>query len=210
MYQDGRRKGFYDGRGSMSLQLDLAPGRALLARSRLAHFSIVNWARQLLPSARELGVFVSVDLQDVVSADDGYRQDFVDAADAILFSSANHADPTPLIEAYLRRNPRLRCVVGMGARGAALASADGIAWFAPVPHPQPVADTNGAGDSLAVGFLAGHVLDGYAPADAVLRGQILARHTCTLVATSEGFLGPRELDARFAELRAGTASAGKT
>jgi len=204
MYQDGRRKGFYDGRGSMTLQPDLALGRALLARSRLAHFSIVSWARQLLSSARELGVFVAVDLQDVVSADDGYRQDFVDAADVILFSSTNHADPRPLIEAYLRRNPRLRCVVGMGARGAALASADGIAWFAPVPHPQPVADTNGAGDSLAVGFLAGHVLDGHAPADAVLRGQILARHTCTLVGTSEGFLGPRELDARFAELRAGS------
>jgi sugar/nucleoside kinase (ribokinase family) len=203
MYQDGRRKGFYDGRGSMSLQVDLALGRALLARSRLAHFSIVNWARRLLPFARELGVFVSVDLQDVVSADDDYRQDFVDAADAILFSSVNHSDPTPLIDAYLRRNPRLRCVIGMGARGAAFASTDGTAWFASVPHPEPVADTNGAGDSLAVGFLAGHVLDGYAPADAVLRGQILARHTCTLVGTSEGFLGPHELDARFAELRAG-------
>ena len=40
-------------------------------------------------------------------------------------------------------------------------------------------------------------------ADAVLRGQILARHMCMRVATSDGCLTRRELDERFAALQAG-------
>ena len=201
VYRDGRRKNFYDGRGSMTLQPDLGLCRRVLARTRLAHFSIVHWARQLLPLARELGAFVAVDLQDVVSAEDPYRQDFVDAADVLFFSSVNHPDPTQVIEAYRRRNSRAICVVGMGARGAALGTADGVRRFGPVADGRPVVDTNGAGDSLAVGFLAGHVLEGRSLPDAVLRGQILARHTCTLVAPKERLLTRRELDDRFAALR---------
>jgi sugar/nucleoside kinase (ribokinase family) len=202
MYKDGRRKNFYDGRGSMTLQPDLELCRRVLARTRLAHFSIVHWARHLLPIARELGVFVAVDLQDVVAADDPYRLDFVDGAELLFFSCVNHDDPTPVIDAYRRRNPRVICVVGMGARGAALGTPDGVRFFGPVAHEKPVVDTNGAGDSLAVGFLASHVLDGYPLADAVLRGELLARHTCTLLADSDRFLTRQELDDRFEALRA--------
>jgi acarbose 7IV-phosphotransferase len=200
MYRDGRRKNFYDGRGSMTLQPDLALGRRVLARARLAHFSIVHWARQLLPIARELGAAISVDLQDVVTADDPYRQDFVDAADVLLLSGVNHPDPAPVIAALRRRNPRATCVVGMGARGAVLGTADGVRWFAPVAHDHPVVDSNGAGDSLAVGFVTSYLLDGFALADAVHRGQLLARHTCTLTAGDDRFLTRRELDERFAAL----------
>lgn len=203
MYKDGRRKNFYDGRNSMELRPDLALCRRVLARARLAHFSIVNWARHLIPIARELAIPVAVDLQDVVAADDPYRQDFVDGADILLFSCVNHADPAPLIDAYRRRNPRLICVVGMGARGAALGTSDGVRFFEPVADERPVVDTNGAGDSLAVGFLASYLLDGYSLGDAVLRGELLARHTCTLVATSDGFLTRQQLDDRFAALRPG-------
>lgn len=201
MYRDGRRKNFYDGRGSMTLRPDLALCRRVLAGARLAHFSIVNWARHVLPIARELGTAIAVDLQDVVTADDPYRRDFVDGADIVLFSGVNHPDPTPVIDAYRRRNPGVICVVGLGARGAVLGTPDGVRWFGAVDHERPVIDTNGAGDSLAVGFLASHVLDGYALGDAVLRGELLARHTCTLDASDEGFLTAPELDRRFAALR---------
>ena len=201
MYRDGRRKNFYDGRNSMDLSPDLALCRAILARAPLAHFSIVNWARRLLPLARELGLFIAADLQDVVTADDPYRQDFVDAAHVLLFSAVNHPDPTPVIDAYRRRNPGVVCVAGMGARGAALGTPDGVRCFGPVADDHPVVDSNGAGDSLAVGFLASHVLDGYSLDDAVLRGQILARHTCTLTAARSDFLTAQQLNERFAALR---------
>ena len=69
-------------------------------------------------------------------------------------------------------------------------------------------DTNGAGDSLAVGFLSRYVLDGYGLEDAILRGQIAARHACvsrhacTLRGTSDGLIDRERLDALFAERRA--------
>jgi sugar/nucleoside kinase (ribokinase family) len=107
----------------MTLRPGFALCRRVLAGARLAHFSIVNCARHVLPIARELGAVIAVDLQNMVTGDDPYRQDFVDGADIVLFSGVNHPDPTPVIDAYRRRNPDVTCVVGMGARGAALSTA---------------------------------------------------------------------------------------
>jgi sugar/nucleoside kinase (ribokinase family) len=90
MYRDGRRKNFYDGKSHLQLQPDLAACRSVLEQSRLAHFNIPNWARLLLPIARELGVTVACDLQDVVTLHDGYREDFIDYADMVFFSAVIH------------------------------------------------------------------------------------------------------------------------
>lgn len=178
VFPDGRRKNFYDGKGHMTLRPDLAALRPNMAGARLAHVNIPNWARHLLPLLRELRVPIAVDLQDVVAADDPYRADFVDAADIVFFSAANHPDPTGLMHAYWARNPRLTQVAGMGARGCALGQAGVIDFYAPPALDWPVVDTNGAGDALAVGFLAASVLEKLAPGDAVRWGQTAARRTC--------------------------------
>jgi sugar/nucleoside kinase (ribokinase family) len=197
MYRDGRRKNFYDGKGHMRLEFDRDVCRAVLAGSRLAHFSIPNWARHLLPVARELGLIIACDIQDVVTSDDPYRQDFIEQADILFFSAVNQADPTPLMEAFLRRNPGLTLISGMGARGCALGTRVGVAFYPPVEMEAPVIDTNGAGDGLAVGFLISYVLEGYSLEDSVLRGQIAARHTCTQRASSSSLITAEEMEAHF-------------
>ena len=69
-------------------------------------------------------------------------------------------------------------------------------------------DTNGAGDSLTVGFLSSYVLGGHGLEDAILRGQIAARHAgvsrhaCTLRGASDGLIDRERLDALLAERRA--------
>jgi sugar/nucleoside kinase (ribokinase family) len=188
MYQDGRRKNFYDGKGHMTLQPPLAQCRALLARGRLAHFSIPNWARQLLPLARELGLTVGCDIQDVISADDPYRRDFVAQADVLFFSDANQSDPAALARTYLARYPALIIVIGLGPWGCLLVTKDGQRHFGPVQMAGPVVDSNGAGDGLAVGFLSSYVLEGYSLEESVMRGQIAARHTCTQKATTSSLI----------------------
>ncbi len=195
MYRDGRRKNFYDGKGHMHLQPDLAACRAVLCRARLAHFNIPNWARRLLPVARELGLTVACDLQDVVTLHDGYREDFIRAADILFFSAANYPDPAPLMRELLAASPQQIVVSGMGARGCALGTAAGIRTCGPAAMEAPVVDTNGAGDSLAAGFLASYVLDGYSLEDSVRRGQIAARFCCTLRGTSDGLITREALDA---------------
>jgi sugar/nucleoside kinase (ribokinase family) len=201
MYRDGRRKNFYDGKGHMDLQIDVGACRAVLARARLAHFNLPNWGRHLLPVAHELGLTVACDLQDVVSADDDYRRDFVEHADLLFFSATNYPDPTPLVEAFLGANPRRIAIVGMGAQGCALGTAEGVRFFPPVEMAAPVIDTNGAGDSLAVGFLSSYVLDGYDLYDALLRGQIAARYTCTQKASSSNLIDVETLDCLFSRAK---------
>lgn len=200
MAADGGRKNFYDGKSHMTLAPDLAPLRRVLTGARLAHVHLPHWARRALPIAREMGVTIACDLQDVVSADDPYRQDFIAAADILFFSAANHADPAPLMAACLARNPRLVVVAGMGARGAALGTRDGLRVFPPPSLDLPVIDTNGAGDALAVGFLDGYVLEGRDAQSALRRGQIAARWACAQKASSSGLITRERLDAYDAAL----------
>lgn len=201
MYRDGRRKNFYDGKGHMSLMPDLDLCRAVMGGARLAHVHLANWARHLLPVARAMGLVIACDLQDVVAPDDPYRQAFIAAADILFFSAVNYDDPTPLITRFAAGRPERIVVVGMGARGCALGLGGAVSFFPPPPLDSPILDTNGAGDSLAVGFLSSYVLDGYAPEAAVLRGQIAARHACALRGTSDGLITRAQLDARYEEIR---------
>lgn len=195
MYRDGRRKNFYDGKSHMTLQPDLGLAEAVLARARLAHFNIPNWARRLLPAARKLGLTIACDIQDVVWAEDPYRYDFVVNADILFFSAANHGHPGPLIETFLRLNPRLIVIAGMGAQGCALGRHGAeIRFFPPPALDLPVIDTNGAGDSLAVGFLTSYALHGCSLADSIRRGQIAARHTCARKASSAHLITPAQLE----------------
>jgi len=197
MYRDGRRKNFYDGKSHMTLAPDLEKCRSILRESRLVHFNIPNWARRLLPIARECGATISCDVQDVTNVHDPYRQDFIHHADIIFFSCVNHASPQPIIESLLALNSRLTIITGMGARGCAFGTANGTKFFDAIDLDAPVVDTNGAGDSLAVGFLSSYIFENYSLPDSVLRGQIAARYVCTLKANSDHLITRRQLDKYF-------------
>ncbi len=194
MYRDGRRKNFYDGGSHMTLSPDPAICRAVLARARVAHVHLPSWARRLLPVARQLGLVVACDLQDVVSLPDAYRQDFIEAADVVFFSAVNHPDPVPLIEALRAGRPDRLVVAGMGGRGCALGSSKGVRLFPPAELHLPVVDANGAGDALAVGCLDAWALQGLPPEEAVRRGQLAARFKCSIRSSSSTLITREELD----------------
>ncbi len=197
MFQDGRRKNFYDGKSHMVLHPDLEICKTVLAQSKLAHFNIPNWARYLLPIAKDNGLVISCDIQDVVSFDDRYRRDFIAYADILFFSAVNLPDPASAIRACLRIKPEQIIVVGLGAKGCALGTSEDIRFFPPVAMDLPVIDTNGAGDGLAVGFLSSYVLDHYTLEDSIRRGQITARYTCAIKAASSSLITPEKLDCYF-------------
>ncbi len=134
--------------------------------------------------AEDLGLTIACDIQDVTFSADPYRQDFVDYADFLFFSASNYEDPAPLIDSFLDSKPEQVIVVGMGERGCALGTNRGIDCFPPVEMAAPVIDANGAGDSLAVGFLTSYVLDGFTLEQSIRRGQIAARYACTTKASS--------------------------
>lgn len=130
-------------------------------------------------------------------AEDRYRAEFVEYADYLFFSAANQADPRIFMELFLERKPEQVIIAGMSAQGCALGSGDGIHYFKAVDMERPVVDTNGAGDSLAIGFLSSHILDGYSLEEAILRGQIAARYTCSLKASSSNLITIEKLNNYF-------------
>ena len=193
MRHDGTRTSFYDGKGNQDLQPDLARSKSVLARGKIAHFSIPNWARQILPIARDLGLTVTCDLQDIVDLDDPYRQDFIQGADILFFSSVNQVSPEEIMTGILEQDQEKIIISGMGAEGCALATHAGIQYFPPVQMDREILDANGAGDSLAVGFLSGYCLEGKSLEEAVLWGQIAARYACSVKADSSKLITKEEL-----------------
>lgn len=202
MYQDGRRKNFYDGKRQMEVEPDIEAARRLLARSHFVHIHLENWCRALVPIARELGLTVACDLQDLVRLDDPYRLDFVAGADILFLSCVNFPEPGEVLTELQQGRPGRIVVGGRGAQGCAVADDAGVRFFPPVLLPEPVVDSNGAGDALAVGFLTSHVLAGFGVDESVLRGQIAARLTCTKKATSRDLVTRPQIDAIFDRLRA--------
>jgi sugar/nucleoside kinase (ribokinase family) len=201
VFPDGRRKNFYDGKSHMHLSPDFGRPECVIKESRLAHFNIPNWARHLLATARKNGVMISCDLQDLPSVDDPYRQDFILGSDIVFFSSANVSDPESVVRALIDKNPKLVVVCGMGDKGCAAAIGKNIQYCGPVELDEPVVDTNGAGDGLAVGFLSSYVFEGMDLERSLLRGQIAARYTCSRKADTSQLIQRPELD-RWAKVLA--------
>jgi hypothetical protein len=69
-------------------------------------------------------------------------------------------------------------------RGASIGTPDAIRDFPTPGLDLPLVDTNGAGDALAVGFLASYVLEGRSLKESVERGQVSARWNCAQRASS--------------------------
>jgi len=198
MRPDGTRNNFYDGKSHMTLHPDGDACKAFLQGARLLHLHIANWGRELLPMARARGAVIACDLQDVRDVDDPYRDDFIRGADVLFCSAVEADDPEVLARALARKNPSATVVLGCGAEGAGLwCPNQGFSRFPPVDAPEPVVDTNGAGDSLAVGCLAARILEGRPWDEAIHWGQVAARFACTLRGQeSKRLITRAELDAR--------------
>lgn len=197
IYKDGRRKNFYDGKGSMDVKPNLEICKSVLKETKLAHFSIVNWTRYLLSLAKELGVIISCDIQDIPHINDEYRKDYIKYADILFMSSANmknNNDIESIIKKILKQNPSCIIVVGMGNKGCALGTSDGITFYHTVEYSEPIVDTNGAGDGLATGFLTSYLFDHYNLEESILRGQLSARYKCAQKASSSNLITIEKLD----------------
>ena len=131
MGPDGSRVSFYDGRGHRSLTVDPALAAEIFAGAGLAMFHLPDWARQLLPVARQAGAVIACDLQDVRDPDDEYLRDFLEGSDVLFVSSAHHPNPAPMLKQLVRRSGGSMVVCGRGGLGVAVATTEGIRVYPP-------------------------------------------------------------------------------
>jgi acarbose 7IV-phosphotransferase len=199
---DGRRRSFYDGRlGAGCPDLEVVTG--LVAGARLVHVNLPGWVGTLLPALEASPAVIACDLQDLPSPDDPYRAEFIRAAGMLFFSAVDLDPPDRAIRGLWAHRPDALVVAGLGPEGALLGVGGRISHHPAPPLDLPIVDTTGAGDSLAVGFLVAHVLESRSPEDALLRGQITARHTCSLAQPKSGFAGPDLIEALTTDTGAG-------
>lgn len=200
MNSRGNRKNFYDGKDHMNLCPDLNRCENMLKRSKLAHFSIPNWARYLLPAAKKHNLKISCDIQDIVNINDEYRKEFIEYSDILFFSGVNLSDPEKFIYSILKKYPEKILISGCGKKGCILGDKNGIHSFGAVELDKPVIDTNGAGDGLAVGFLSSYFFENMSIEESILRGQITARYTCSQKADTSNLITRSLLESYAAEL----------
>ena len=115
--------------------------------------------------------------------------------DVGFLSGAQLADPVVQAEQLVRRGRVSAVVVGLGSGGALGVERGGrVIRQTPPRLDLQIVDTNGAGDSLAVGFLDAFALDGLGLDAALHRGQVCARWACSRIG-SDGLLTRDELAA---------------
>lgn len=192
--KQGIRKNFYDGKGSMEIKAPDHLSAHFLCSTKIFHVNIVNWTRYLLKDIKKSGSILSVDLQDLQTVADPYRLDYIQAADFIQFSATDIKELEPIVNKLLELNPDAKYLIGRGKDGCDYFDNNHWVKYSNLEFGNLVVDTNGAGDSLAIGFLTGHLLEDFSIDEAVLRGQVLARYICGVKGSTDTLLDMSSLE----------------
>lgn len=152
--EDGRISIFIS-YGTFEPEVTWARLEPFIAASDLVVLNIVNYCRQAIPLIRKHGKEIWCDLHSF-DGQDAYHHDFIDAADVLFFSSENMPDYRTFMRRQIAEGKKL-VVCTHGSRGStALTAAEDWIETPIIPaYDEAKIDTNGAGDALFAGTLAG-------------------------------------------------------
>ncbi|MGK5533918.1 carbohydrate kinase family protein [Streptomyces sp. URMC 129] len=209
---EGRRFSFYDGRHPAGLLMppDFALPHA--ERARHVHVSRPAFTRALLGPLAERGVPVSTDLH-AWNGEDAGTHPWAFGADYVFMSAAGVRDRVGEVLRMILERGRARLAVATdGERGChVLARGDDggtdgtVRHYPAVTPPDPVVDSNGAGDAFVTAFLhtwfdgpsgGPDVLD-----RSVLAGLVAGAFACTVPGTHERHITAAELAAAVSAIR---------
>jgi len=133
-------------------------------------------------------LIISCDIQDTYSLEDEYRLDFINYADILFFSAVNFTEPLKILKEFGKRYPQKSIICGMGNRGCAAYHNGEIVKQDALSGLNPITDTNGAGDALAMGFITAFMIEKLSLEKSLKKAQILARDICSLKNPKSSFL----------------------
>lgn len=162
---------------------------------RLAALCNINFARPLLPLARQQGMAIACDVHAIADLDDPYNADFMRAADILFMShEALPAPPEAWALAVQGRYGNQVVVIGLGDQGALLLVKGEAPLHVPAVATRPVVNTVGAGDALFSCFL--HEFSKSAdPVLAIRKSVVFASFKIGESGGAAGFLDAHSLEA---------------
>ena len=158
----------------------------------------INFNRELLHLAKEMGKTIATDVHVLGDVRDDYNREFMEHAD-ILFLSDEAAgdDPYWLIRELEKIYHTPIIVMGRGSKGALMYLRDDGFYEMPAARVGEVANTVGAGDALFSGFL--HFFSkGFHPVDCLKRAQVFAAAKIRANGASKGFVTEAEVEEMLA------------
>lgn len=155
----------------------------------------VNFNRELLRMAKEMGKIIATDVHVLGNIWDEYNREFMECADILFLSDeAVGEDHYGFIEALEDTYHTPVIVMGRGSKGALMYLREDN-WFHEMPaaYVGDVVNTIGAGDALFSAFLH-YYAKGHDLVDCLKRAQVFAAAKIRVSGASRGFVTEQEIE----------------
>lgn len=150
---DGKRQIYCDLKDVQEQRIDFEIAKDDLKTCGAAVLCNIGFNRELIKSARQLGVLTATDVHVLSDIEDDYNRDFMENADILFLSDENlPCSPDSFIRQLERRYHNKIIVIGMGAEGAMLLE-KGESRVIPAYSGVKIVNTVGAGDALFSSFV---------------------------------------------------------
>ncbi len=155
----------------------------------------INFNRELIKKARELGVTTATDVHVLGGVEDDYNRDFMENADILFLSDENLPCPAEeFIRQIEERYHNKIIVIGMGSKGAMLYErGNDKVCIVPAYSDDKIVNTVGAGDALFSSFLHFYA-KGMDAKNALQRAVIFAGLKIEHNGASKGFSKEQEIE----------------
>jgi ribokinase len=155
----------------------------------------INFSRNLLPIAKEMGKLIATDVQVLGDIYDTYNADFMKYSDILFMSNENiHESVEDFIAKIAALYDNKIIVVGLGSEGALLyVKNDNFIGRFPAVYTREVVNTIGAGDSLFSSFIHFYSIDAN-PYEAIKKAIVFASYKIGSSGAAQGFLTSQELE----------------
>lgn len=194
----------YDDTGRRQIYCDLKDiqqrrypvDREKLSQCDLVAACNINFNRELLTAAKDMGKVIATDVHVLSQVEDGYNRDFLENADIVFLSDEGlPCGPEEFLWQLHCRYGGDILVLGRGEKGAMLYDRRKDAFHDLPCVPAQVANTVGAGDALFSAFLHFYT-KGMEAVEALWCAQVFASAKTEVSGASRGFLREGEVLAR--------------
>lgn len=191
--KNGKRQIICDLKNAQDIKYDINTFKLQAKKCDCMCLCNINFSRDMLPIAKNMGKPIISDVHVISSIDDEYNNDFMKYADVLFMSDENLGDVKEFVKKVEKTYGNSIIIVGMGSHGSLLYTKnDNIFREIPAFKTRTPINTVGAGDALLSAFTHFYI-NGYPPYKALELASLFASYKIGDKSASSGFLNESEL-----------------